>query len=116
MTGCESLQFFPNPRSKSLIDDVIRPMSDNTGAACILGVGPIIEPIDLLVKIRWESFHPRTQFFSDEFLKKPMGGGAILADQVKSLSWTDRNCEYAGSVAPPELIADVIAKLRTLLP
>jgi mRNA interferase MazF len=45
-----------------------------------------------------------------------MGGGAILVDQVKSLSWIDRSCEYAGSAAPPELIADIMAKLRTLLP
>jgi mRNA-degrading endonuclease toxin of MazEF toxin-antitoxin module len=46
----------------------------------------------------------------------PMGGGAILVDQIKSLSWTERKCEFAGSVAPPELLADVMAKLRTLLP
>lgn len=46
----------------------------------------------------------------------PMGGGAILVDQVKSLSWVDRRCEFAGSAAPPELIADIMAKLRVLLP
>ncbi|MCK1274784.1 type II toxin-antitoxin system PemK/MazF family toxin [Bradyrhizobium sp. 61] len=46
----------------------------------------------------------------------PMGGGVILVDQIKSLSWTERKCEFTGSVAPPELLADVMAKLRTLLP
>jgi mRNA-degrading endonuclease toxin of MazEF toxin-antitoxin module len=46
----------------------------------------------------------------------PMGGGVILVDQVKSLSWQERQCDYAGSSAPPEVIAEVMAKLRTLLP
>src|SRR5712664_3091670 len=69
IAGCEALQFFPNPRSKPLIDNVICPMPDNAGSSRILGVGPIVEPIDLLVKIRWEGFHPRTQFFSDELLQ-----------------------------------------------
>src|ERR1700680_4515294 len=65
----EAFQFFPNPGSKALIDDVVSPMANNTGTARTLRVRPIIEPVDLLVKIRWKSFHPWTQFFSDKLLK-----------------------------------------------
>ena len=41
-------------------------------------------------------------------------GGAVLADQVKSLSWRERNAEFA-CVASPEVIAEVKAKVKTLL-
>jgi mRNA interferase MazF len=48
----------------------------------------------------------------------PEGGtvsaGAILSDQVKSLSWQARNAAFAGK-APKEVFADVRAKLAALL-
>jgi len=47
----------------------------------------------------------------------PVGGpvqGVVLADQVKSLDWKARKAELAGK-APPATVAEVIAKLSTLL-
>lgn len=41
-------------------------------------------------------------------------GGAVLADQVKSLSWQERGAEHA-RVAPAEVMAEVRAKIRALL-
>jgi mRNA interferase MazF len=40
--------------------------------------------------------------------------GAILSDQVKSLDWRARRVELAGHL-PPEVVRDVLAKLKTLL-
>lgn len=44
-----------------------------------------------------------------------MGGGVVLADQVKSLSWDMRGAEFKAK-APREVVVQVMAKLRTLLP
>lgn len=41
--------------------------------------------------------------------------GVILADQIKSLDWQTRNAEFICK-APPTLMAEVMAKLKTLLP
>lgn len=41
--------------------------------------------------------------------------GVILSDQIKSLDWQTRNAEFICE-APPTLIAEVMAKLKTLLP
>lgn len=40
--------------------------------------------------------------------------GAVLSDQVKSLSWTDRNAQFIARMPPP-VTADVKAKIKALL-
>ena len=40
--------------------------------------------------------------------------GVILADQIKSLDWRTRNAKYACK-APAEIVADMIAKIQTLI-
>lgn len=40
--------------------------------------------------------------------------GAILADQIKSLDWRARHAELAAQ-APPEVVAEVLAKLQLLI-
>lgn len=40
--------------------------------------------------------------------------GAILADQIKSLDWRARQAELAAQ-APPEVVAEVLAKLQLLI-
>jgi len=42
-------------------------------------------------------------------------GGAVLADQVKSLDWKSRRAKFVDK-ASPEVMGEVMAKLRTLLP
>lgn len=44
----------------------------------------------------------------------PVVGGAVLADQVKSLSWQERSAEFA-CVAHADVLAEVRAKVRALL-
>jgi mRNA interferase MazF len=44
-----------------------------------------------------------------------MGGGVVLADQVKCLDWMARKAEFRAR-APAEVVSEVLAKLRTLLP
>ena len=43
-----------------------------------------------------------------------IAGGVVLADQVKSMSWVERQAEFAG-VAHAAVLADVGAKVRALL-
>lgn len=40
--------------------------------------------------------------------------GAVLADQLKSLDWEARRAQYVCSV-PPEVVAEVIAKIKAIL-
>ena len=40
--------------------------------------------------------------------------GVVLSDQMKSLDWRARKAAFAGR-APTEIVADVLAKLETLL-
>jgi mRNA interferase MazF len=40
--------------------------------------------------------------------------GAVLSDQVKSLSWTDRSAEFI-ETAPPAILAEARAKVKALL-
>jgi len=40
--------------------------------------------------------------------------GVILSDQVKSLSWSDRNSEFIAQ-CPSDVIADVRAKIKPLI-
>lgn len=40
--------------------------------------------------------------------------GVVLADQVKSLDWRERRAEVIGAM-PPELLADVLARIEALL-
>ena len=40
--------------------------------------------------------------------------GVVLSDQMKSLDWRARKASFAGR-APAEVVADVLAKLETLL-
>jgi mRNA interferase MazF len=42
-------------------------------------------------------------------------GGVVLSDQVKSLSWQYRRAEFA-CASPPEVLAEVMAKLKAILP
>jgi mRNA interferase MazF len=42
-------------------------------------------------------------------------GGAVVADQIKSHSWKDRNCDFACR-APEGILEHVMAKCVTLLP
>lgn len=42
-------------------------------------------------------------------------GGAVLADQIKSLDWKSRRAKFVDKVSPG-VMADVMAKIRTLLP
>lgn len=44
-----------------------------------------------------------------------MGGGVVLSDHVKSLDWSARHAEFRAK-APSKVVADVLAKLRALLP
>ncbi|MBD2441601.1 endoribonuclease MazF [Nostoc sp. FACHB-110] len=41
--------------------------------------------------------------------------GVILADQIKSFDWRERNAEFLCK-APPEVTIQVITMLRTLIP
>jgi mRNA interferase MazF len=41
--------------------------------------------------------------------------GWIISDQVKSISWFDRGSQLKGR-CPDEILADTIAKIRTLIP
>jgi mRNA interferase MazF len=40
--------------------------------------------------------------------------GVVLADQVKSLSWTERRSEFVAR-CPPQVVAEVSAKIKPLL-
>lgn len=40
--------------------------------------------------------------------------GAIISDQIKSLSWAERNAEFIANC--PELAPEVLGKLKTLIP
>jgi mRNA interferase MazF len=40
--------------------------------------------------------------------------GAVLSDQVKSLDWRAREVQLS-CVAPPDVVEEVLAKIRTLL-
>lgn len=40
--------------------------------------------------------------------------GVVLADQVRSLDWRARHASFIGA-APPEVIEEVLAKVRVLL-
>jgi mRNA interferase MazF len=40
--------------------------------------------------------------------------GAVLCDQAKSLDWSARQATFAGKL-PPDVIADILAKLTALL-
>jgi mRNA interferase MazF len=40
--------------------------------------------------------------------------GAVLSDQVRSLNWRARDAERL-CVLPPEIVGEVLGKLRTLL-
>ena len=44
----------------------------------------------------------------------PISGGAVLADQVKSLSWETRNSAFAAR-APASIVGEVKAKITALL-
>ena len=43
------------------------------------------------------------------------GGGVVLADHIKSLDWSARSAQFE-CTAPPEVLAEVMAKLKALLP
>lgn len=43
------------------------------------------------------------------------GGGVVLADHIKSFDWRERRAQFE-CTAPPDVIAEVFAKLKALLP
>ncbi len=47
-------------------------------------------------------------------LSKKLGGGCVLADQVKSLDWRIRHAKLK-SKAPPKLLTEVLEKLEILI-
>src|ERR1700738_3110867 len=69
IAGREALKFIPNSRRKPLIDDVISPMSDDAGPSGILRIGPIVEPVDLLVEVGRKGLDPRSKFFRNKLLQ-----------------------------------------------
>jgi mRNA interferase MazF len=42
-------------------------------------------------------------------------GGSVVSDQIKNMSWKERNSEFA-CLAPDGILDDAMAKCRTLLP
>lgn len=48
------------------------------------------------------------------FEVKMPGGGVVLADQVRSIAWPSREARFKEK-APPEVMAEVRAKLKALL-
>ena len=56
-----------------------------------------------------------TAAFKDGFVANPclQTMGAVLSDQIKSLSWTDRNAEYI-EAASPQVLAEARAKAKAL--
>ncbi|SHE72707.1 mRNA interferase MazF [Desulfofundulus australicus DSM 11792] len=52
--------------------------------------------------------------FEVELPEKLKVSGAVLADQIKSLDWRARRAEFACR-APAEVVAETLAKIRTLI-
>ncbi|SHJ46116.1 endoribonuclease MazF [Desulfofundulus thermosubterraneus] len=52
--------------------------------------------------------------FEVELPEKLKVSGAVLADQIKSLDWRARRAEFACR-APAEVLAETLAKIRTLI-
>src|SRR5579863_3225034 len=77
----QSLQLLPYARGKSLIDNIVCPMSNDTRSSRIFVEGPIIESIYLAIEFRGKRLNPRSQFLSNEFLqnsRQRISGSNIL--------------------------------------
>lgn len=59
--------------------------------------------------------YPFEVILPDDLMLGTKGGGCILADQLKSMSWQDRGSQFI-CVAPDGILQDVVAKAKTLLP
>src|SRR6266403_695267 len=94
----KALQFLPNAGSEALVYDVIGPMTDHAGPSGVLFIGPVIQPIDLFVKLRWERLDPRSKFFSDELLQDLREGIALAEILIPSRFVNERN--YSDSSKP----------------
>jgi mRNA interferase MazF len=51
---------------------------------------------------------------ADLVLGSQGGGGCVVADQIKSMSWTDRHVAFI-CAAPGGILPDAVARFRTLL-
>lgn len=79
----------------------------------------VISPRPYNAKVRLALVSPITSKikgypFEVVFPKESVVKGAILADQVKSLDCRVRKAEFACK-APPEVVAEVLAKIQTLI-
>jgi mRNA interferase MazF len=59
--------------------------------------------------------YPFEVLLPDSLMLITTGGGCIIADQIKSMSWAERNANFICRT-PDGILQDVIAKCRTLLP
>lgn len=50
-----------------------------------------------------------------ELMLGKKGGGAVLSDQIKNMSWLERNAEFICK-APDGILQDAMARCKTLLP
>src|SRR5260370_13893537 len=65
----EALQLGPNTWCEGLIDNVIGPMTDDSGAPLVSLIWPVIKPVNLLVEFCWKGPHPRAQFLCNKFFQ-----------------------------------------------
>src|SRR5258705_12988685 len=72
--------------------------SSHAGPSGVLFIGPVIQPIDLFVKLRWERLDPRSKFFSDELLQDLREGIALAEILIPSRFVNERN--YSDSSKP----------------
>lgn len=79
----------------------------------------VISPRSYNKKVGLALFCPVTTRIQDYpfEVSLPLGGevsGVVLADQIKSLDWRAREAEPVAT-APPEVVREVLAKIRVLV-
>jgi mRNA interferase MazF len=79
----------------------------------------VISPRSYNKKVGLALFCPVTTRIKDYpfEVSLPLGGevsGVVLADQIKSLDWRARGAEPVAT-APPEVVREVLAKIRVLV-
>jgi len=58
--------------------------------------------------------YPFEVLLPDDLKLGEKGGGCVLSDQLKSMSWQDRGSQFIQK-APDGILEDVLAKARTIL-